>query len=61
MCVMHIGYILYSILYQAYCMDTVLQCNCTVKTLGTKKMWSLYTGGIYTQVQSHGHYTPGDR
>ncbi len=23
-------------------------------------MWSLYTGGLYIQVQQHGKYTPGD-
>ncbi len=29
-------------------------------TIGTNKMWSLYTGGLYMQVQKHGKYTPGD-
>ena len=29
-------------------------------TLGTNKMWSLYTGGLYMQVHKHGKYIPKD-
>ena len=35
------------------------QWNVYIKiTLGTNKMWSLYTGGLYMKVQYHGKYTP---
>ncbi len=38
-------------------------CSETYKDhLGTNKMWSLYTGGLYMQVLLHGKYmyAPGD-
>ncbi len=36
-----------------------IQCNLYTKTtLGTNKLWSLYTGGLYMLVQKHGKYTP---
>ncbi len=31
----------------------------TTLRLGTNKIWSLYTGGLYRQVQWHGKYIPG--
>ncbi len=38
-----------------------VQWNLYIKTtLGTNKMWPLYTGGLHMQVQMHGKYTPGD-
>ncbi len=40
------------------------ECQYTVKLIYNdhpwdQKMWSLYTGGLYMQVQLHGMYTPG--
>ncbi len=39
----------------------VVQWNLYIKTtLGTNKMQSLYTGGLYMQAQQHGKCTPGE-
>ncbi len=44
---------------QAICIRTYSE-TCKMTMLRTYKMWSVYTVGLYIQVQWHGKYAPGD-
>ncbi len=51
---------MFSFIY-SFTLSMEVEWNLYIKpTIGANKMWSLYTGGLYNQVQYYGKYIPED-